>query len=173
VDQVGHFLSDAIDLFLSTTEFHYSEDGFEAYGGFAKWFKLHLAERYAFAGKFLAPIVGALDHYGSDPTPASFYPVYQFLAFMTHLSLLDLNQVEELEEGYLQQEELLAQQDIPFRVGSESEPDHARVACVDRIGCISTYWCFHLDADRQLWTQVAECDRNPGSCERFRCGASW
>lgn len=62
------------------------------------WFKRQLAGEYPFTGRFLAPIRGALDAFLASPTPRGFYPCYQFLSFLTHLTLLDIDL--DLEGGY-------------------------------------------------------------------------
>lgn len=124
VDEVGRFLSDVVDRLLNLSFTEGEGTRLRTYS----WFKRQLSSDYPFVGRYLAPIKDALDLYGAEPSPDSLYPVYQFLAFLTHLSLLDLSNGAELEEGYVQQEELLASQTLPFRYGVTNEPYYARLA---------------------------------------------
>jgi hypothetical protein len=94
VSDVGSFLSDAITLLR-----HVAEP--KTFG----WFKRQLVGEYPFVGIFLQPIEGALRQFLSEPDPRGFYVCYQFLSFLTHVSLLDLDQDIETEyeelESYL------------------------------------------------------------------------
>lgn len=100
VAEVGSFLSDAVALWRRTSLPSFAAE-LSNYAGF----KGQLSERYPFVGTVLAPMSGAIDLYLQDPTPASFFPVYQALSFLTHLSLQDLDNQAELEAEYVALEE--------------------------------------------------------------------
>lgn len=91
VSELGSFLSDAVTLLRHV-------DSRTAYS----WFKRQLAKDYPFVGLVLAPIRGALQDFLADPNPRGFYVCYQFLSFLTHVSLRDTDvsletEYEELE----------------------------------------------------------------------------
>lgn len=94
VHELGSFLSDAI------TELRHVSAPM-AYGGF----KRRLSEKYPFTGAFLNPIRDALGLFLQDPSPRRFSPCYQFLCFLTHLSLADL--AIDLEDEYIETEAYL------------------------------------------------------------------
>lgn len=71
-------------------------------------FKRRLAARYSFAGALLGPMQSAVGYHLRYHTPNTFYPVYQALSFMNHLSLRDIDMSQELEDGYLEHEKYLA-----------------------------------------------------------------
>jgi len=98
VSEMASFLSDVIPLFRG-----YSVDGDMTYADF----KHQLADKYPFAGSLLAPIKGAIELFLSSPNPSTFYPPYQFLSFLTHLSLSGLDMQSELEEEYCENEEFV------------------------------------------------------------------
>jgi len=97
---VGEFLSDAVTLLR-----HVSEP--TTYS----WFKRQLAEKYPFTGRFLAPIRLALTEFLSNPSAEAFTPCYQFLSFLTHVSLRDLP--VDLEPEYVELESILQTQTYP------------------------------------------------------------
>lgn len=95
VHDVGSFLSDAITCLRNV----YKPMTY-------KQFKRCLSKDYPFTGAFLNPIRGALSSFLGNPTGRGFYVCYQFLSFLTHLTLLDVNvdlenEYEELE-SYLE-----------------------------------------------------------------------
>lgn len=95
VHDLGSFLSDAVSLIREI-------DQPTTYN----WFKRQLREKYPFVGMFLAPIRGCMASFLEAPNPRDFYVCYQFLSFLTHLTLLDIDvdlesEYEELE-SYLQ-----------------------------------------------------------------------
>lgn len=108
VDRLAHFLTDAILLFRSLSEGSV-QSGIACYADF----KRQLSEEYPFTGKLLGTVSGAIDEYIAYPSGATFYPVYQFLSFMTHLSLLDLPMDQELEDEYMSNEKRLEQLALP------------------------------------------------------------
>lgn len=100
VSALGSFLSDAVTLLRSVKE-----------PTTFRWFKRQLANEYPFVGRFLAPMRGAFSAFLADPTPRGFYPCYQFLSFLTHLTLLDTSL--DLEGGYQELEARLCTYKIP------------------------------------------------------------
>jgi hypothetical protein len=99
VHDVGSFLSDAVALLRNVTEpTTYS------------WFKRQLRDRYPFTGAFLAPIREGLSSFLEDPNPRGFYLCNQFLSFLTHLTLLDID--VDMEGEYEEMERYL--QSIPY-----------------------------------------------------------
>jgi len=108
VGLLAAFLSDAIVLWrqLSEADVRISIDSFAG-------FKRQLKKEHAFAGVFLAPIEGAVEHFLSCPTASTFYPVYQFLSFLNHLTLVDIDMSKELEDKYLEQEVEVAAHTLP------------------------------------------------------------
>lgn len=91
VADFGSFLSDAVTLLRNATA-----------GSSYSLFKRRLARDYPFTGIALAPIRTALEIFFECPSASGFYPCYQFLSFLTHLSLEDLaidleGEYEELE----------------------------------------------------------------------------
>lgn len=103
VGSLASFLSDAIVLWRRVSSPDVCSD-VRDYAGF----KHQLSEKYPFAGQFLAPMRGAIDFYFANPSPRLFYPVYQALSFLNHLTLEDIDMVDELEAEYVAQEETLA-----------------------------------------------------------------
>lgn len=93
VHVLGSFLSDAIvELRHVANPMTYNQ------------FKRRLSKDYPLAGMFLSPIRTVLSSFLEDPNPRDFYPCYQFLSFLTHLSLSDLTidmmgEYEELESS--------------------------------------------------------------------------
>lgn len=108
VDRLAAFLSDAILLWRSLSEGP-SVSGIASYGDF----KDRLAQQYPFAGALLSPVRRAVELYVQSPSPHLFYPVYQFLNFLTHLSLVDIDLSDELEAEYKANEERLQQLSLP------------------------------------------------------------
>jgi len=95
VHELGSFLSDAITLLRGIAE-----------PSSYNWFKRQLSGTYPFTGAFLSPIRRAFKEFLENPTAEGFYVCYQFLSFLTHLTLKDLaidleDEYEELE-CYLQ-----------------------------------------------------------------------
>lgn len=100
VHALGSFLSDCIQLLRSIAQpCTYS------------WFKRQLSGTYAFAGVFLAPIRGALSEFLESPNPRGFALCYQFLSFLTHVSLLDL--AIDMEPEYVELEARLLSMHYP------------------------------------------------------------
>lgn len=94
VAAIGSFLSDAVTLLRNVAEpTTYS------------WFKRQLRDDFPFTGKILAPIKGQLMSFLEHPNAESFAVCYQFLSFLTHLSLRDIPYEDESEyeemEAYL------------------------------------------------------------------------
>jgi len=63
---------------------------------------------YPFAGVILAPIRSAVELFLSSPGPSTFAPVYQFLSFPVHLTLVDIQMDAILESEYIGREQELA-----------------------------------------------------------------
>jgi len=164
VDDLARFLTDAI-LLLRTISLGPDESGITWYDDF----KHRLAAEYPFAGTLLGTVSEAIDLYCVRRTPGSFYPVYQFLSFLTHLSLLDLDMAEELEAEYLKNEELVQQLVLPtkfveqmnevmrgwlkdFRVTEETfSPKHGPGAVAELTGDRSLYSKYHfLSSDARI-----------------------
>lgn len=120
VDSLAHFLPDAIALFRSDTT-----EG-TLYASYAD-FKHRLAEKYPFAGNLLGPVSSAIDMHAACPSPATFYPVYQFLSYMTHLTLVDIDMSDELEDEYIATEAGLS------RIGGVSHLE-------DQMNAVMTEW---------------------------------
>jgi len=76
-------------------------------------FKRQLSPQFPFIGKLLGPICGAVELYLSHPTAALLYPVYQSLSFMTHLTLVDLDMSQQLEDEYSENESRVAALHFP------------------------------------------------------------
>lgn len=76
---VGSFLSDSVAL-LRTIEAPTTYS----------WFKRQLRQKYPFTGMLLAPIRECLTSFLESPTYRGFYVCYQFLSFLTHLTLIDV-----------------------------------------------------------------------------------
>lgn len=94
VSDLGSFLSDAITALRHVSEpISYSE------------FKRSLSGKYPFVGAFLSPMRGAFESFFECPSPRGFSPCYQFLSFLTHLSLQDLGL--DLEDEYRELEQYL------------------------------------------------------------------
>jgi len=75
-----------------------------AYGSFED-FKHPLVEAFgSVAELFFAPVVDAVELHLTTLSYDSFYPLYQFMCFMTHLTLSDLSMEDELEAAYESQE---------------------------------------------------------------------
>lgn len=108
VAELASFLPDAIVAFRLWS----SEPGSPQYASY-ETFKQSLGKNHPRVGMLLAPVGEAIQLYASDPTPARFYPVYQFLSFLTHLSLQNINMSEELEAEYKWNEELIRQHHLP------------------------------------------------------------
>lgn len=106
VQTVGSFLSDAV-----TALRHVSEPTTLCR------FKRLLSEEYPFTGDFFNPIKGVLQKFLEDPMPETFRPCYQFLSFLTHLSLEDL--AIDLEGEYKELEAYLRAQSPPPKYVSE------------------------------------------------------
>lgn len=106
VHDLGSFLSDAVGL-LRTIEQPTTYN----------WFKRQLREKYPFVGMYLAPIRRAMSSFLEDPNPRDFYVCYQFLSFLTHLTLLDIN--VELEEEYEELERYLQSLSYPSTIVTE------------------------------------------------------
>lgn len=106
VEALAAFLSDAILLLRSSKT---DEVGVTSYADF----KHRLTIKHPFAGNLLGPISKALDLHFADPTPASFYPAYQFLSFMTHLTLCDLDLDAELVVEFIENEERITAMRLP------------------------------------------------------------
>lgn len=70
-----------------------------------KEFKRSLQGKYPFIGSFLNPISGALNSFLECPNPRDFHLCYQFLNFLTHLSLQDIDL--DLEDEYRELEQYL------------------------------------------------------------------
>jgi hypothetical protein len=92
VSALGSFLSDAVTLLRGIAKPTTSN-----------WFKRQLREEYPFTGIFLSPIREVLHRFLVDPNPGDFTVCYQFLSFLTHLTLLDCKvdlegEYEELEQ---------------------------------------------------------------------------
>lgn len=110
VDQVAHFLPAVIDYLR-----HYNVAGSVTVDGF----KHHLRSRFPFAGSLIAPVRMALELFFEDPKPDTLFAPYQFFSFLTHLSLVDLDQANELEDGFVATEELVSRHRAPeFLVAS-------------------------------------------------------
>jgi len=94
VSDVGTFLSDAIVLLRHVaTPTSYS------------WFKRQLLGRHPYTGDVLQPIHGALSKFLAQPDPRGFSVCYQFLSFLTHLSLQDVSL--DIEDEYEEMESYL------------------------------------------------------------------
>jgi len=106
VSELAAFLSDAIVLWRSCSSPSRSISTSSA-------FKRLLIKRHPFAGKLLSPITEAIDIYFNSPNPSHFFPVYQFLSFMNHLTLVDIDMSSQMEAEYIEQEELLAALHLP------------------------------------------------------------
>lgn len=95
VSALGSFLSDAVTVLRSVAE-----------PTTYNWFKLQLSERYPFVGAFCAPVRNGFSEFLENPSPRGFYLCYQFLSFLTHVTLvditLDLEPEYEETESYLQ-----------------------------------------------------------------------
>lgn len=106
VSEVAAFLSDAVvawrDLSCPTQQV----------GGYVG-FKHRLIKDHPLAGRFLAPIKEAVALFLEDPRPSTFRPVYQFLSFLTHLSLVDIDLLATLEDEYCENERRLAAHHLP------------------------------------------------------------
>lgn len=114
VDRLASFLSAAILLLRDLS----SDTSRPEIRGYAD-FKRQLSDEFPFAGALLSPIRDAIDLYIADRTPHSFTPAYQFLAFLTHLTLTDIDMSEELERGYMEEEERVAQHHLPDQFVAE------------------------------------------------------
>lgn len=108
VSELASFLPDAIVAFRLWS----SEIGSPQYASY-ETFKQSLAGKHPRAGMLLAPVSEAIKLYASCPTPARFYPVYQFLSFLTHLTLVDIDMLAELEDEYKENEALIRQHHLP------------------------------------------------------------
>jgi len=108
VDSLAAFLSAAVNLLRSASSptVAYRLADYDS-------FKQSLSIDYPFAGLVIGPIKQAVSSYLSCQTPSTFYPVYQFLSFMTHLSLQDLEMGPELEDEYINKEKELAALRLP------------------------------------------------------------
>jgi len=106
VADLAAFLSDGVDLLrrLSFPE--------EAHL-FAESFKHSLREKYSFTDMLLLPMLGALDLHSEHLSPETFRPLYQVFSFLTHTTLVDLDQSEELEQSYLSTEHEVAAHVLP------------------------------------------------------------
>lgn len=69
------------------------------------WFKRQLGGTYPFLGMLLSPIKVPLDSFLRNPNAVDFTFCYQFLSFITHLSLQDL--AIDLENEYVELEQTL------------------------------------------------------------------
>jgi len=106
---LGAFLSDAVDLLRQCTS-SAVRDTIGGYDGF----KLRLREKgYPNSGDLLAPISGAIQKFLDNPDPDSFFPVYQVLSFLTHVSLKDLDNGQDLEDEYIAREIALKSHKVP------------------------------------------------------------
>jgi hypothetical protein len=114
VDSLAAFLSDSIVAWRQLS-FTGDTNPIDISAGF----KRQLAMKYPFAMDLLAPIDCAIDIHAVQQTPASFYPVYQFLSFLTHLSLRDIDMSRQLELEYKDNEDRLARLHIPSFVVDE------------------------------------------------------
>lgn len=76
-------------------------------------FKRQLQVKHPNSGALLAPIKQAIALFLAEPTPHTFYPAYQFLSFMTHLSLEDIDMSEELELEFIRNEERVSAHHTP------------------------------------------------------------
>lgn len=100
VSALGSFLSDAITLLRHVAE-----------PTTYNWFKRQLRTDYPFVGQFCAPMRGAFSSFLEMPTSDGFYVCYQFLSFLTHLTLLDIQ--VDLEEEYEELECYLRNRSLP------------------------------------------------------------
>lgn len=105
VDRVAHFLPAVIDILR-----HYHVPGSLTVAGL----KNQLRDEFPFVGDFVAPVRNALELFFENPSPDTLYAPYQFFSFLTHLSLLDLDMAQELEDEFIETER---------RVGSHRAPD--------------------------------------------------
>lgn len=109
VSAVASFLSDAITLLRNVSECsNYKE------------FKRSLAHDYPFVGQYCAPIRRVMSSFLEDPNPRDFADCYQFLSFLTHVTLVDLAidlepEYEELERSL---QEISYPQDLMVEMNS-------------------------------------------------------
>lgn len=108
VGALATFVSESV-MYWRQTSLPESDRTVQNYTGFK-----HLCTQNSpFAGLILGPIRGAIELHFVQQTPSSFYPVYQYLSFLSHLTLVDIDMSAELEERYIEQEEVLAAHHLP------------------------------------------------------------
>lgn len=129
VSEIASLLSDSISLWRRTS----CPTVRREIGSFAA-FKGQLGKSHPHVGMFLAPVKGAVQNHLDTGTAATFYPVYQFLSFLNHLTLSDLPQGEELEQEYLEREERLASQPLNRRL-------------VKQMNSVMREWCSDFRAE--------------------------
>lgn len=149
VYDLGSFLSEAITLLR-----HISEPS--SYG----WFKRQLSKEYPFAGTFLSPIKTALADFLCCPDHRGFYVCYQFLSFLTHLTLLDID--VDLEGEYEELEAYLRDLHYPESI-------------VDGMNSIMCEWMEDFSISEETFFPkhgpgaVAELSARSTQLEKYRC----
>lgn len=104
VSEMATILSEAI-LYLRLIEPGHKD-------GYASFIR-HMRSKAPRSGVVLAPVKGAVTLFLGDPTAHNFGPVYQFLSFLTHLTLLDIDMSDELETGFLDNEDRVRNHAVP------------------------------------------------------------
>jgi hypothetical protein len=105
VDEVAAFLPDVLYQLR-----HYRGEGDKVtYAGF----KHQLARQHPKCGMFMAPVKGAISNFLANPCHSTFFAPYQFFSFLTHLTLVDIDMSQELEDAFVENEELVRQHRTP------------------------------------------------------------
>lgn len=122
VAHLASFLSVAISRWRQCT----SPDTYESVASYTD-FKRLCGSEFPFAGELLSPASKAIQLHLETRTSATFYPVYQYLSFLSHLTLERLDIGDQLETEYLEQESKLQ---------SHHLPDHF----IDQMRAVMTDW---------------------------------